>query len=73
MVLASLLAACGQPGASEQRDLLFVQAAGGVAVIAAGDDEPAFEAPAGVPSHDWSTVVRAVPVAGGTEVSPRTR
>lgn len=55
----SLAAACGQPGVSERRDLLFVQAGGRVVVIAAGEDEAAFEAAGARPSHDRSTVVRA--------------
>jgi YVTN family beta-propeller protein len=65
---AVLLAACGDPGSvPNPNDLLFIQAAGNVAIVEPGASSPVFRGGA-VPSADWSTVVESVRDGSSTDV-----
>ena len=61
LVTALLMAACGspqQPSAGDG-DLLYISAAGRVAVVESGDTAPSFRSRNATPSSDWSTVVQS--------------
>ncbi len=69
MTALLFFAACGpQPGSERitqtTPDLLFLRSAKGVAIVEAGAPSPTFQDAAGVPSRDWSTVVRTIPYRG---------
>ena len=66
-VVVIALAACADPD-SAGTDLLFLQSGRAVTVVAAGSSNPSFRALAAAPSHDWSTVVQAVPSGKSTRV-----
>jgi outer membrane protein assembly factor BamB len=67
VVVALALAGCGSPE-PKQTDLLYLQSGHTVSIVAAGDSREAFRAVPAVPSHDWSTVVRATRLGKSTRV-----
>ena len=58
-----VLGACGEPPsqkeAAPEKSSLFLRTSSGVSVLEPGSSAPSFEGRNGVPSRDWSTVVKA--------------
>ncbi|HEX2032096.1 MAG TPA: hypothetical protein VHL78_11990 [Actinomycetota bacterium] len=70
LAVVAFTAACAGlgPDAAPPKNVLFLRTADGVALVTASPRAAAVNLPGAVPATDWSAVVRAVRVAGGTEV-----
>ncbi len=70
-VILLVLAGCGQPPGVDraQQSLLYLRSGSGVALIEPGAAEATYFGTSSVPTHDWSTVVRAYFDDGETRVT----